>query len=70
MTWTGIRRGTTSALSRRMDKILSYRDLECWQQAMDLALLVYKLTKPYPEEERFGLTFHTRKTAVGSLEHR
>jgi four helix bundle protein len=47
-----------------MSKILSYRDLECWQQAMDLVILTYEITKKYPEEERFGLSFHTRKTAV------
>jgi four helix bundle protein len=27
-------------------------------------LLVYKITRNYPDEERFGLTFHTRKTSV------
>jgi four helix bundle protein len=47
-----------------MPKILSYRDLECWQLAMDLAELTYRVSRKYPGEERFGLTFHTRKTAV------
>jgi four helix bundle protein len=31
---------------------------------MDLALLVYGITEKFPRHERFGLTFHTRKTAV------
>jgi four helix bundle protein len=47
-----------------MTQILSYRDLECWQQAMDLAVLVHRITKQYPSDERFGLTLHTRKSAV------
>jgi len=47
-----------------MSQILSYRDLECWQLAMDLTVLVYVITRNYPDDERFGLTFHTRKTAV------
>ena len=47
-----------------MRDILSFRDLECWQLAMDLAEMVYEITKSYPPEERFGLALHTRKTAV------
>jgi four helix bundle protein len=47
-----------------MSDINSYRDLLCWQKAMDLALLIYEITGKYPPDERFGLTFHTRKTAV------
>jgi len=31
---------------------------------MDLAVLVYRVTRNYPADERYGLTFHTRKTAV------
>jgi four helix bundle protein len=47
-----------------MSVIISYRDLVCWQKAMDLALLVYEITGKYPRDERFGLTAHTRKSAV------
>jgi four helix bundle protein len=47
-----------------MAKITSYRDLQCWQQAMDLAEIVYRITRTYPRDERFGLTSHTRRTAV------
>jgi four helix bundle protein len=45
-------------------EILSYRDLVCWQRSIDLVLLVYEITGKYPDDERFGLTSHTRKTAV------
>jgi four helix bundle protein len=45
-------------------EITSYRDLLCWQKAMDLALLAYALTDKFPRQERFGLAFHMRKTAV------
>src|SRR3954468_15586226 len=47
-----------------MSEITSYRDLLCWQKAMDLALLVYEITGKYPLEERFGLIAHTRKSAA------
>src|SRR5258707_421908 len=47
-----------------MSQVTSFRDLVCWQQAMDLAELVYGITEKFPRHERFGLTLHTRKTAV------
>jgi four helix bundle protein len=47
-----------------MSNIISFRDHESWQKAMDLAELVYGITRGYPPEERFGLALHTRKTAV------
>jgi len=34
----------------------SYRDVDVWQHAMDLVELVYRLTRTFPSEERFGLT--------------
>lgn len=46
------------------NKIISFRDLVVWQQAMDLADLVYDITDKFPAEERFGLTFQMRKAAV------
>jgi len=36
-----------------MSQIISFRDLESWQLAMDLAQLVYAITGRYPAEERF-----------------
>jgi four helix bundle protein len=47
-----------------MPQIISFRDLQCWQKALDLAELVYAITEKYPRHERFGLSSHTRKTAV------
>ena len=34
----------------------SYRDLRVWQQAMDLAMQVYRLTEAFPKHEMYGLT--------------
>ena len=44
--------------------IQSYRDLLVWQQAMDLAVLSYALTKRFPKEELFGLTSQIRRSAA------
>ena len=44
--------------------IRSFQDLLVWQKSMDLVLDVYRITDKYPSHERFGLTSHTRKTAI------
>jgi four helix bundle protein len=44
--------------------IKSYRDLLVWQQAMDLAVLCYSLTRRFPREETFGLTSQIRRASA------
>jgi len=41
-----------------------YSDLVAWQKAMDLVLQIYKVTKEFPPEERFGLTNQLRRAVV------
>ena len=43
--------------------IKSYKDLLVWQQAMDLAVLCYRITKGFPKEELFGLTSQIRRSS-------
>ena len=43
--------------------IETYRDLEVWQQAMDLAVACYQATKAFPRDELFGLTSQIRRAA-------
>lgn len=45
-------------------RIQSFRDLQVWQKAMDLTLIVYRLTQGFPREELFGLTSQLRRSAV------
>ncbi len=49
-----------------MDKavINSYKDLIVWQKAMDLVVAAYRLTEPFPQSERYGLTSQMRRAAV------
>ena len=42
----------------------SYRDLRVWQQAMDLAMQVYRLTEAFPKHELYGLTGQVRRAAI------
>lgn len=41
-----------------------FRDLRAWQRSMDLALMVYRLTKSWPADEKFGLTNQARRSAT------
>lgn len=42
----------------------SFQDLVAWQACQRLAIEVYRVTKAFPRDERFGLTAQTRRAAV------
>ena len=42
----------------------SYRDLIVWQKAMILVTQIYKLTRKFPDDEKFGLTSQIKRSAV------
>ena len=42
----------------------SYRDLEVWQQSMELAEVIWRLSARFPAEERFGLTSQLRRAVT------
>lgn len=42
----------------------SFRDLIVWQKAHAFTLSVYRCTKTFPADERFGLTSQFRRAAV------
>ena len=41
-----------------------FRELKVWQKAHHLTLSVYRHSRGFPAEERFGLTAHLRKSAT------
>lgn len=47
-----------------MAKIESYRDLIVWQQAMDLAVSIYEVTRAWPKDEIYGMTGQVRRAAT------
>lgn len=44
--------------------IKSYRDLDAWQLGMHIVVEIYRLTKRFPPDEKFGLTAQLRRAAV------
>jgi four helix bundle protein len=47
-----------------MEKVRSFKDLFVWQKAHELVIEVYKMTKLFPNEEKFGLVSQMRRAAV------
>jgi four helix bundle protein len=42
----------------------TFKDLLVWQKSYQLCLSIYKITKTYPQEEKFGLTSQMRRSSV------
>ena len=47
-----------------MSRERTYRDLVAWQKGMQLVNEIYRATKSWPSDERFGLTNQVRRAAV------
>jgi hypothetical protein len=44
--------------------INSFKDLQVWQQGMNLSVEAYRLTTSFPKAEMFGLTSQIRRVAA------
>jgi four helix bundle protein len=42
----------------------NYRELEVWEKSHKLTLELYKMSRPFPKEEMYGLTSQLRRAAV------
>jgi len=42
----------------------NFKELNVWQKAYKLCLEIYRITKKYPNEEKYGLSSQMRRTAV------
>lgn len=47
-----------------MMKKFSFEKLEVWQDAKELTHQVYKVTKNYPDDEKFGLVSQLRRAMI------
>ena len=44
----------------------NFKNLKVWQKAVELAVLVYEVTKYFPTEEKFGITSQMRRSSVST----
>jgi four helix bundle protein len=44
--------------------MFNFEKLEVWRKSLEFADLVYRLTRTFPDEERFGLTNQMRRASV------
>ena len=44
--------------------VRSYRELNVWQRSYDLCKQVYRITRQFPSEERYGMASQIRRAAV------
>ena len=44
--------------------MFNFEKLETWQEAISFAELVYTVPRPFPDQEKFGLTHQMRRAAV------
>ena len=47
-----------------MNNRYSYKDLEVWHLSISLAEQIYKLTRNFPREEKFGMISQLRRSAI------
>lgn len=46
------------------NKIKTFTDLQVWQESHKLVLVIYKITKTFPNQELFGLVSQIRRAVV------
>lgn len=42
----------------------NFKELKVWQKSVDFAVEMYKITQPFPAEEKYGLVSQMRRAAV------
>jgi len=51
-------------VKHKRSMLKNYKELKVWQRSYQLCLEIYRITKKFPNEERYGLTSQIRRTAV------
>lgn len=52
------------SIGEKQKTIKDFSDLFAWQESHKLVLFVYRLTKKFPEDEKFGLTSQVRRAVI------
>ncbi len=60
----GVNGATLVGSPPREDTVRDFKELKVWQKAHRLVIEVYRHSRSFPPDERFGLTAHLRKSAT------
>ena len=61
----GLRSASYDPTSKGSSEMLTnYKDLKVWQKSYRLCLNLYRVTRKFPKEERYGLTPQIRRAGV------
>ncbi len=47
-----------------MNKVSTHRDLDVWKKSIDFTTSIYKISKKFPDDEKYGLANQIRRAAV------
>jgi four helix bundle protein len=64
MGWLGFLTLYFTNLALSVMKTYAFENLDVWQCSRKLAVFIYKITKGFPKEERFGMISQMRRAAV------
>jgi four helix bundle protein len=64
MSYHGVSALTPDSLKEVAVAIESFRDLRVWQQGMELAEHIHRMTEQFPKHELYGLASQIRRAAV------
>jgi four helix bundle protein len=42
----------------------NFKELNCWQEAKDFSVIVYKITSNFPSSEIYGITSQIKRSAI------
>jgi four helix bundle protein len=42
----------------------NYENLDVWKESIELAILIYKITKDFPKDEMYGIVSQLRRAAI------
>ena len=43
---------------------MDHKELDAWNESVELSLLIYSVTKSFPKEEQYGLVQQIRRAAI------
>lgn len=62
--WVRKNNSSPENASLKTENLRNFRDLKVWQAAKEIAVVIYKVTQRFPQEEIYGLSSQMRRAAI------